>query len=356
MTTVSNFSDRVLIWFQQSGRKDLPWQHSISPYRVWVSEIMLQQTQVGMVIRYFERFVEEIPSVEDLANTPEDKVLHLWTGLGYYARARNLHKAAKQIVEVHQGQFPNTVDELCSLPGIGRSTAGAIRSIAFKQPAAILDGNVKRVLARWSATPGWPGQTRVHKQLWAIAEQLTPKQHSAHYSQAMMDLGATLCTRSNPQCHQCPVAGDCLARASNTPLEYPGKKPRKSTPVKAVRMLMLENPAGDILLRRRPPQGIWGGLWGFPEVESERPLDQFLLEDLNIEAPEANHWPELRHTFSHFHLDITPIHVQLSKHQMSRLSVKLMESGQELWYNIAQPEEVGLAAPIAGLLKTFAKA
>ena len=355
MAKIPAFSKRILNWFEQYGRKDLPWQQDISPYRVWVSEIMLQQTQVNTVIPYFERFIEELPTVNSLADAPEDKVLHLWTGLGYYARARNLHKTAKQIVTEHRKQFPDTIEELTSLPGIGRSTAGAIRSIAFQKPATILDGNVKRVLARWSATPGWPGQTKVLNNLRDVAEQLTPKQNNHSYSQAMMDLGATLCTRSKPSCDICPVAKDCKALAANTQLKYPGKKPRKVMPVKSTQMLILENPQGEVLLKKRPPQGIWGGLWSFPEIATDQLLEEYLQDHMGIRTTKSHQWAELRHTFSHYHLDITPIHCRISKKQFSKLSDRTMESGQQLWYNIAQPEEVGLAAPVAALLQAFAK-
>ena len=200
METTSQFAPRVLDWFDQHGRKDLPWQRDISPYRVWVSEIMLQQTQVKTVIPYFERFMATFPTVQALAAAEQDQVLHLWTGLGYYARARNLHRAAQQVCAEHGGEFPATVDKLEELPGVGRSTAGAIVSLAFRQRAVILDGNVKRVLARYRAVDGWPGQSAVHRKLWQIADDYTPEQRCADYTQAMMDLGATLCTRSSPAC------------------------------------------------------------------------------------------------------------------------------------------------------------
>tara|TARA_B110000444_G_scaffold241577_1_gene258127 strand:- start:4444 stop:5517 length:1074 start_codon:yes stop_codon:yes gene_type:complete len=349
------FSKRILNWFEQYGRKDLPWQVNISPYRVWVSEIMLQQTQVTTVIPYFERFIEALPSVYDLAQAPEDKVLHLWAGLGYYARARNLHKTASHIVMQHKGVFPDTIDLLIGLPGIGRSTAGAIRSIAFQKPATILDGNVKRVLARWSATPGWPGHSKVLNTLWGVAEQLTPKQNNHKYSQAMMDLGATLCTRSNPNCSSCPVATDCKALATNTQIDYPSKKPHKVMPVKYAKMLIIESPESEILLLKRPPQGIWGGLWSFPEITTDQPIAEFLEAYIDINAASSKIWPNLRHTFSHYHLDITPVHCRLSKAQFTKLYDRTIESGQELWYNIDRPHEVGLAAPVATLLKAFSK-
>ncbi|MEM8660457.1 MAG: A/G-specific adenine glycosylase, partial [Pseudomonadota bacterium] len=244
-TTTAPFFDRVLDWFDQHGRKDLPWQQDLSAYRVWVSEIMLQQTQVKTVIPYYHRFMAEFPTVEDLAAASVDEVLHLWTGLGYYARGRNLHKAARMVCEELGGEFPETVDGLCELPGIGRSTAGAIVSIAHRQRAIILDGNVKRVLARYRAVEGWPGTKPVHNTLWQIADELTPKDRSGAYSQAMMDLGATLCTRSKPSCDVCPVGEDCQANAKGEQQRFPGKKPRKTLPVKNTVFLIARTPGGE---------------------------------------------------------------------------------------------------------------
>ena len=221
MTSQANhsttFAPRVLAWFARHGRHDLPWQSNRSPYRVWLSEIMLQQTQVTTVIPYFERFTQRFPTLNDLALASEDDVLHLWTGLGYYARARNLHRAARQVID-QGGEFPRSVDDLVSLPGIGRSTAGAIMSLAFGERAVILDGNVKRVLARHNAITGWPGTSGTQKSLWAVAEQYTPRERVADYNQAMMDLGATLCVRSKPNCTSCPVAATSLSfTISGTP-------------------------------------------------------------------------------------------------------------------------------------------
>ena len=246
----TDFQHAVLDWYQHQGRKDLPWQNPITPYRVWISEIMLQQTQVSTVIPYFERFMASFPTVADLAKASVDEVLHHWTGLGYYARARNLHKTAQLISFEMNQQFPDTVEELSQLPGIGRSTAGAIRSIGFKQPAAILDGNVKRVLARYAAIDGWPGKTAVHNQLWDVAELYSPDQHTQEYTQAMMDLGALLCTKKSPDCGSCPIARGCKAKAEGNQALYPGKKPKKLTPVRESIFLMLRNPHGDILLQK----------------------------------------------------------------------------------------------------------
>ena len=343
-----NFSARLLSWFDQHGRHDLPWQHDTTPYRVWVSEIMLQQTQVKTVIPYFERFMAAFPDVEHLAAAAEDEVLHLWTGLGYYARARNLHRAAKQVCDQLGGEFPADVDGLMALPGIGRSTAGAIVSIAYQSRATILDGNVKRVLARYHAVAGWPGKTAVHNQFWDIAEQYTPHQRCADYTQAIMDLGATLCTRSAPQCERCPLALDCAAHRVSRETEYPGKKPRKALPVRRTRFLMLRDQEGHLWLEKRPSQGIWGGLWCFPEGQDLDATD-WCVDTTSLSPVQVECWPEFRHTFSHYHLDITPILVQLDK-----ASARVMEADRQLWYNVRQPPQIGLAAPVAQLLAQLA--
>lgn len=347
-------SQRVLAWFDQFGRKDLPWQRDTTPYRVWVSEIMLQQTQVATVIPYFRRFMESLPTVQALAAAPEDEVLHLWTGLGYYSRARNLHKAARIVCDQLGGQFPDSVEALSELPGIGRSTAGAIVSIAFRKPAAILDGNVKRVLARFHAVAGWPGQTPVLKQLWTFAEAHRPLDRVADYSQAMMDLGATLCTRSKPACALCPLAQDCLAHQHHNQADYPGKKPRKTLPVKTATMLIIQNETGEVLLQKRPPSGIWGGLWIFPQLNDSDDNDKEAIEShcntlLGVPAADVSRWSPYRHTFSHYHLDIQPVHLTID-----RTPTLVMENERQLWYNLQQPAAIGLAAPIKKLLQQLA--
>ena len=346
MPPPASFAQRVLDWFEHCGRKDLPWQHDIGPYRVWISEIMLQQTQVKTVIPYFLRFMETFPTVEALAAADEDRVLHLWTGLGYYARARNMHKAARTVCDELAGKFPDTVDALCELPGIGRSTAGAIRSIAFSQPATILDGNVKRVLARHNAVGGWPGTASVHSQLWDIADLHTPTQRTGAYSQAMMDLGATVCTRSSPQCPNCPVKSDCKAFAAGETALYPGKKPRKTLPVKSTIFLMISSPDGDVWLEKRPPTGIWGGLWCFPEVTGPEEATLICLDQWGVEPVNTVHWQAFRHTFSHYHLDIAPLQLTLPNNPES-----VMDASRQLWYNMRKPPEIGLAAPVATLLE-----
>src|SRR5690606_34704110 len=257
--TPKQFQRAVLGWYDQHGRKDLPWQQQITPYRVWVSEIMLQQTQVSTVIPYFERFMHRFPDVQALARAPVDDVLHHWTGLGYYARARNLHKAAQKVAQEFAGEFPADIDALTSLPGVGRSTAGAIASLAMNLRAPILDGNVKRVLARFYAIDGYPGERAVEQQLWHHAENLTPHTRLREYTQVMMDLGATLCTRSKPRCDDCPLQKSCRAFADNSMHLYPGRKAKKALPTRRTWMLLLEDAEGRVLLEQRPPAGLWGG-------------------------------------------------------------------------------------------------
>jgi A/G-specific adenine glycosylase len=347
MTSSADFASRLLSWFDDHGRKDLPWQQDINPYRVWLSEIMLQQTQVATVIPYFQRFTEQYPDVRDLAAAPLDDVLHLWTGLGYYARARNLHQAAIAVVQRFGGTFPDTVEELCSLPGIGRSTAGAIVSIAFGKRTAILDGNVKRVLARHRAIAGWPGNGSVHNQLWDIAEAFTPQASFAAYTQASMDLGATLCTRSKPKCGQCPVAEDCLARAAGSTAEYPGKKPKAALPIREKRWLVLINSDGEVLLENRPPSGLWGGLWTFPEMDSDGDI-QLEAGKLNLSLDKGTPLPARRHTFSHFHLDYQPV-----LHTVDR-GARIADEVRYQWVNPAQLAGRGTPAPVKSLLEELA--
>jgi len=342
------FSQSVLRWFDKHGRKHLPWQQNITPYRVWLSEIMLQQTQVATVIPYFERFTQTFPTVHSLAAAPIDEVLHLWTGLGYYARARNLHKCAQTVVEKFGGEFPDTVEALSELSGIGRSTAGAIVSIAYQKRAAILDGNVKRVLARYQAIDGWPGQSEALSQLWDIAERYTPKKRCNDYTQAMMDMGATLCTRTKPKCDQCPLRAGCLAYAQGEQSRYPGKKPKKALPEKAVQLLMLRNPQGEILLQQRPSQGIWGGLWSFPEIDIGVDAIACATDGFGKVAS-SEVWNSYRHTFSHYHLDITPVLIQLAKAPQG------VAEATCVWYNPHAPEILGLAAPVKKLLDKLAQ-
>lgn len=342
----SNFAERLLHWYDHHGRHDLPWQRDINPYRVWLSEIMLQQTQVKTVIPYFERFTSAFPTVSELAKAPLDEVLHLWTGLGYYARARNLHKTAQLIASGHGGQFPDTVETLETLPGIGRSTAGAICAIAFGRRTAILDGNVKRVLARFHSVPGWPGTRSVSTALWNIAEQYTPTVRPADYTQAIMDLGATLCTRSKPNCENCPFNSDCQGFASGDPSQYPGKKPKKTRPVKHALFLILENTEGEVLLQQRPGTGIWGGLWSFPECAVEADIQAHC----SALGCTANNWIQhdpKQHIFSHYQLNYTPVTVKVDYRPG-------LGDNNTRWVRPEQPGQLGLPQPVKTILKSYA--
>jgi len=341
--SADSFASAVLRWYDCSGRKDLPWQQTRSPYRVWVSEIMLQQTQVATVIPYYQRFMAAFPTVEALAAAEPDEVLHLWTGLGYYSRARNLYRAAGLVVDQHGGRFPESIEGLMTLPGVGRSTAGAIASLAMGLRAPILDGNVKRVLARYHAVEGWPGERSVHDRLWAIAEMHLPEQRVDAYTQAMMDMGATLCTRARPSCLVCPLAEGCAARMLGEPSRYPQARPRKTLPVRQCLMPVLVNPAGEVWLERRPDSGLWGGLWSPPQLDDQASLDA-LLQSRGWTFRESDVLQPLRHTFSHFHLDIQPLLVRIQPGD------GVAEAGQ-VWYNLRQPTRLGLAAPVKKLLQ-----
>jgi A/G-specific adenine glycosylase len=337
------FARRVLDWYDAHGRKDLPWQQQPTPYRVWVSEIMLQQTQVATVLRYFDRFMARFPDVAALAAAPVDDVLHLWTGLGYYARARNLHRCAQAIVREHGGDFPSDVDALAALPGIGRSTAGAIAALAMQQHAPILDGNVKRVLARHHAVAGDPASSSVLAQLWTLAGQHTPRERVHHYTQAIMDLGATVCTRSKPRCEVCPLARSCRARAQGNPNEYPGRKARRTLPERNTCLLLLRDAQGRVLLQQRPAAGLWGGLWSLPECATPADVPA-VLAGLGLKGRAGKPLPAFRHTFSHFHLDITPLPVRVTA------AAGVADRPGLLWYDADRPAPVGLAAPVARLL------
>ena len=342
------FSQAILGWFDQHGRYDLPWQQHKTAYHTWISEIMLQQTQVKTVIPYYQRFIDTFPDVQSLASAPIDEVLHLWTGLGYYARARNLHKAANQVVDQYFGQFPLSVPELETLSGIGKSTAGAVLAISSGRRAAILDGNVKRVLARFYAVEGYAGKAAIAKQFWAHAEYNTPTLRVGEYTQAMMDMGATLCTRSNPKCGQCPIASGCEALAQNRVAEFPYSKPKKTLPIRSTLMLLIENEQHHKLLYQRPPSGLWGGLWSLPQIADLRDASAEL--GLYIDINTAIYLEPMRHTFSHFHLDITPVRIQLLA---ARESTQIMQAPATLWYNTENPNSIGLAAPVKKLLEKY---
>jgi A/G-specific adenine glycosylase len=346
--TPAQFNGAVLAWYDQHGRKDLPWQQAINPYRVWVSEIMLQQTQVSTVLDYFDRFMHALPTVQDLAEAAEDEVLHLWTGLGYYSRARNLQKTAQIVMAEHGGEFPRDVEALTALPGIGRSTAGAIASLSMGLRAPILDGNVKRVLARYVAQEGYPGEPKVARQLWEVAERFLPEERVNHYTQAMMDLGATLCTRSKPSCLICPLQSGCQAHLLGLEIRYPVAKPRKELPRKRTLMPLLANRDGAILLYRRPSSGLWGGLWSPPELDDLAGLEA-LASQHALQLGKRRELAGLTHTFSHFQLAIEPWLVQVEAASPG------VAEGDWLWYNLATPPRLGLAAPVKKLLKRAAQ-
>jgi A/G-specific adenine glycosylase len=343
------FSAAVLDWYDRHGRKDLPWQQDINPYRVWVSEIMLQQTQVSTVLGYFDRFIAALPTVQDLAEAAEDEVLHLWTGLGYYTRARNLQKTAQIVMREHAGIFPLDVEQLTELPGIGRSTAGAIASLSMGLRAPILDGNVKRVLARYVAQEGYPGEPKVAKQLWTVAERFTPQARVNHYTQAMMDLGATLCTRSKPSCLLCPLQSGCQAHLLGLEIRYPIAKPRKALPQRRTLMPILTSRTGEVLLYRRPSSGLWGGLWSLPELDDLSSLD-LLANRHALQLGERRELAGLSHTFSHFQLAIEPWLIRVEA------APSAVAEADWLWYNLATPPRLGLAAPVKKLLKRAADA
>lgn len=326
----SDFARRLLKWWQSHGRHDLPWQKDRTPYRVWVAEIMLQQTQVSTVIPYFERFTAAFPTLESLARAPVDEVLAHWSGLGYYARARNLHAAARHCLEQHEGHVPADADRLEALPGIGRSTANAIVAQAYDRRAPILDGNVKRVLARHAGVEGWPGRSAVLRALWSEAEARTPADRAADYTQAIMDLGATVCTSRRPDCGNCPVADDCTARRANRIEEFPAARPKRPRPRREATLIIVENEHSEVLMQRRPPSGIWGGLWSLPEREDlERPPAAE-----NVSAPET-----IRHQFTHFTLDIRfeRIRVTGELNVADRDDLRWLEPGEALKSGLPQP-------------------
>lgn len=308
---MSEFSTRLIRWQARHGRHDLPWQKTRSPYRVWLSEVMLQQTQVATVIPYYRRFLARFPDVESLARASLDEVLVLWSGLGYYSRARNLHAAAQVVVESLGGRFPRARAQLASLPGVGRSTAAAIAVFAFGEREAILDGNVKRVLARYFAVRGYPGEKQVENRLWKIAESLLPRRNIERYTQALMDLGAGLCTRARPACASCPLNAGCRARARGKTGSYPGAKPRKTLPARTTSMLLLLR-EGEVLLEKRPPAGIWGGLWCLPEIPCGEDPRDYCSRRWGASLAGIEHLPPLRHGFTHFSLKVTPVVCRVS--------------------------------------------
>jgi A/G-specific adenine glycosylase len=343
---MTDFASTVIKWQQQHGRHDLPWQNTRDPYAIWVSEIMLQQTQVSAVIGYYRKFMHRFPDIGSLAGADEDSVLQYWSGLGYYSRARNLHRAAQIIINEHGGSFPANFEHICKLPGIGRSTAAAIASFAFDQPQAMLDGNVKRVFARHFLVEGWPGLPKVEKQLWQLAEVLMPQTGMVAYTQGLMDLGATLCTRSKPKCADCPLMQSCGAFAANQVKALPSPRPRKTIPEKSVTMLLLLD-NDQILLEKRPPSGIWGGLWSLPEMEQSADAITHVRERYGIETEMLKAMPVLKHAFTHFRLQITPQPLRVVGHAAA------VRQSASVWLSRADANGAALPTPIRTLLKNL---
>jgi len=342
-----NFATQLLDWFDRSGRHDLPWLHPRTPYRVWLSEIMLQQTQVKTVIPYFARFLQAFPTLPDLAAASLDEVLAQWSGLGYYARARNLHATAQACVALHGGDLPRDRDALMALPGIGRSTAGAILSQAWGDRFPILDGNVKRVLARYHGIAGYPGLPAVEKQMWALAQAHLPEGRMADYTQAQMDLGATLCTRSDPACMLCPVQQDCVALRDSRVDELPTPKPGKALPERTALVLLAENGEGQVLLQRRPPTGIWASLWSLPEAADHDSARAWFLRHLAGDYDQAEALAEVPHVFSHYKLRMHPLRW---RNLQARDSVQ--DDADLRWVGVAELPQLGLPAPIRRMLQS----
>ncbi|MDQ3039052.1 MAG: A/G-specific adenine glycosylase [Pseudomonadota bacterium] len=343
---IADFGTRLLDWFAEYGRHHLPWQHPRTPYRVWLSEIMLQQTQVAVAAPYFERFVAALPDLPALAAASQDHVLALWSGLGYYARARNLQATAKICVDIHGGDLPRNADALHALPGIGRSTAGAIMTQAWGERAAILDANVKRVLCRLHGIEGWPGTPAVEKQLWAIAESLLPDTRLSDYTQALMDFGATLCTRVDPSCLRCPLQNDCIALREGRIAELPSPKPGKPLPQRTVHMLVIEDDAGRILLQRRPPTGVWACLWSLPEHADPSEAHAWLVRHVKDEVESLRAGDPVMHVFSHYKLLILPHCISGAR---SRTAIG--DNPDLRWTHRTELAGIGLPAPIRRLLK-----
>jgi A/G-specific adenine glycosylase len=340
----ADFSARLLAWHKHHGRHDLPWQGTHDAYRIWVSEIMLQQTQVAAVIPFYARFLERFPDIAALAGAPQDEVLRLWSGLGYYSRARNLQRAAQEIVEHHGGAFPRALDDIEALPGIGRSTAAAIAAFAYGTRAAILDGNVKRVLARHFAVSGYPGERTVEQRLWKIAEAQLPPRAIAIYTQAIMDLGATLCTRAKPACTACPLAQSCQALALNRVGEFPAPRPAKAVPTRSTHMLLLVH-KGEVLLEKRPSSGIWGGMWSLPELDDEGDARAHCRSGYGCDIAATERLAPLAHGFTHFKLNIQPLLCRVKK-----VTPAAREAGH-IWLSLEEAQGAAIPVPVRKLIE-----
>lgn len=344
-----DFSQKIIRWQVTHGRHGLPWQNTRDAYRVWLSEIMLQQTQVVTVIAYYERFLARFPTIAALAAAPQDDVMQHWAGLGYYARARNLHRAAQQVVEQHDGVFPDQFEAINALPGIGRSTAAAISAFAFGKRAAILDGNVKRVFARHFGVTGDVKSKPVTDQLWDIAVAELPKTNIEPYTQGLMDLGATLCTRTKPQCLLCPVQKSCVANREGLTESLPGKGAKRVVPHRDLQMLVLID-SGQVLLEKRPPTGIWGGLWSLPECAMDEDALAKAKSRFAIDASKIKKLTSVAHGFTHYSLTIFPIEIHVAAQQP-----RAMEAGL-VWLDLTEIDNAALPAPVKKILLSLADA
>ncbi|MGH8234358.1 MAG: A/G-specific adenine glycosylase [Rhodanobacteraceae bacterium] len=342
---MDGFARRLLDWYDRHGRHDLPWQHPRTPYRVWVSEVMLQQTQVATVIPYFHRFVDALPDLRALAAADEDKVLAMWSGLGYYRRARHLHSAAQLCKTRHDGRLPRDFEALAALPGIGRSTAGAILALAHEQRHAILDGNVKRVLCRYHGVHGWPGERSIENALWAHAEAHTPSTRIADYAQAIMDFGATLCTRSRPDCNHCPQRRTCVAHRGDLTASLPTPQPARVLPQRQTVFIVLRDRRNRVLLQRRPPHGVWPGLWSLPEAASESDAKAAAMRWANLEGHAGDVLPAIRHTFTHYKLQASPI-----AWRDVRIRRAVADAPDVRWCDRAELAKLGIPAPVRKLI------
>ena len=339
----ADFSTRVIAWQKRHGRHDLPWQNTRDPYRIWLSEIMLQQTQVATVIPYYARFLEKFPTLRDLAHAAEDQVLALWSGLGYYSRGRNLLRAAQIVAEQFGGEFPRSFDEILALPGIGQSTAAAVSAFAFGERRAILDGNVKRVFARNFGIAGFSGDKKVEAKLWAVAETELPKKNIEAYTQGLMDLGATVCLRTKPLCRACPVEDSCVAKREGRIHELPSPRPKKTVPEKSTTMLIITH-EGEVLLEKRPPTGVWASMWCFPELHNGASPRQACRDRYGLEVTTQKSWNVLEHGFTHFKLSITPQPIAVQK-KLSRAA----EPGV-MWLSIDDALSAAIPKPVRMLL------
>ena len=344
----AQFTQRLLAWFEIHGRHNLPWQQNPTPYRVWISEVMLQQTQVSTVIPYYQRFMARFPDVQSLAAAPLDEVLHLWTGLGYYARARNLRACAQALVAHHGGEFPEGLEAVTALPGIGKSTAGAILALSRGVRQPILDGNVKRVLARVFGIAGDPGSAPVIAALWAQSEACTPAAQVAAYTQAIMDLGATVCSRSNPACTVCPMSTECVAALEGRQEELPGRKAKRARGSREATLLIAETGKDGslaVLVERRPAMGLWGGLWSPPQFESEFAALDWCRREIGEPVSRSHMLAPIHHAFTHFDLLLTPLRVRLKPNPA------VHDGDDRLWYELGNPPRVGLPQPIRQLFE-----